>query len=254
MLKVVIYLIICVVSLNAQASAVDKESITVFTEDFPPYNYLYQNILVGDNVEIVDRVFKELQLTPNYVVMPWARSYQMALATPNSLVFSMARNKEREHKFKWVGSLNGVETCLFSLRNTDHADVRTLEEAKKFKVVTQLGGHISVLLTREGFKQGQNLFGSVNVASALKMLETGRTDLIGLPERVMYYYLQLQNRKPTDVIEKQFCFDSSALYLAFNIETPDVVVEKFKEALVKVKLDMFGPEKTYVNSPNNGTK
>lgn len=251
MLKVFTSIICFVFCFFIQATSFAKESITVFTEDFPPYNYLYQNILVGDNVEIVDRVFKELNFTPNYVVLPWARSYQMVLTTPNSLVFSMARNKEREHKFKWVGSLNGVETCLFSLRNTDHADVSSLDSAKTFKVVTQLGGHISVLLEREGFKQGENLFGSVNVASALKMLETGRTDLIGLPERVIYYYLQLQNRNPTQVIKKQFCFDSTALYLAFNENTPDELVEKFRDALIKVKLDMFGPEKKLPTIPKN---
>jgi len=216
-----------------------EKTFTVFTEDFPPFNYVHNDKLVGSNVELVNKIFAELDITPNYQVLPWARAYQYVTNTPNTLIFSIARNKEREELFKWVGAFTGVETCLFSLKSANVGPIQTLSQAKNYHVVTQLNGHINMVLARHGFEHGSNLTLSISVESSVKMLESGRADLIGLPKDVVYHFIKLQGRDPYQLIQEQLCFDSTALYLAFNKNTPEETVERFRQAMKKVKVRDF---------------
>jgi len=207
----------------------------VYTEEFPPYNYTENGQLIGQNVDIVNELFERLAFTPEFVVLPWARGYLHALTTPNALIFSMARNTEREPLFKWVGSLGGINNCMFSLSSNDNFNLSTLEDAKKYTVVTQLNGNFNVLLEKAGFKSGKNLFLSVSVESSVKMLQTGRVDLIALPRHVIFHYLKSQGKSLESKIKSQICIESTALYLAFNKNTPDDIVDMFRIELENLK-------------------
>ena len=228
-------LLLSLLLLSISSSAFSEHVYKVYTEEFPPYNYIKNGQLIGENVDMVNRVFKQLNVTPEFIVLPWARTYLHALTTPNTLIFSMARNEEREKLFKWVGALEGIESCLYSLTGRNDIQLSNLEEAKAFKVVTQLNGHINVILEQNGFTSGKDLFLSVSIGSAMKMLEMGRADLIGLPKKVMAFHLLKQGKETDATIEQKICFKETALYLAFNIDTPDEIVKEFSKALNKVK-------------------
>ncbi|GHF79702.1 substrate-binding periplasmic protein [Thalassotalea marina] len=221
--------------LHPYRGAIAAESYQVFTEDFAPYNYLDNGKLVGLSVDVVDSVFRELKASANYQVLPWARAYEYALNTPNTLIFSLARNPQREKLFKWVGAISAVETCLFAFESSVIEPLYTLEQAKKFRVVTQLQGHISIVLTKAGFIRGGNLIDSVSIESSLQMLKAGRADIIGLPRQVLEHYMQYGRGKTEERLKTIICFDNTALYLAFNKDTPDETVLKFKQAMIKVK-------------------
>lgn len=231
-----VFLLLTLCSLTREAVA--QESYQVLTEDFAPFNYIENGELVGISVELVDLVFKELDVKADYQVLPWARAYEYALNTPNTLIFSLARNHQRERLFKWVGEISVIETCLFAFEDSKISPLQGLEQAKNYRVVTQLQGHFSLLLKKAGFIRGENLIDSISIESALQMLKAGRADMIGLPLQVLEHYMRYGRGKSEKGLKTIICFDSTALYLAFNKDTPDSTVLQFQQAMRKVKQEI----------------
>src|SRR4051812_35234458 len=78
-------------------------TITVVTEENPPYNFTRNGKLTGFSTEVVEAVFEEIRMQGNFQVMPWARAYVTAQTTENVLIYSIGRSLQREALFKWVG-------------------------------------------------------------------------------------------------------------------------------------------------------
>lgn len=217
-------------SISAQQS-----KFQVITEEFAPYSYVKENKAIGKNVELVQLVLDELKIGSDIQFLPWARGYNIALKEPNTLIFSIARNKQREKLFHWVGSLAAVDVCIFSLKQKKVSRVKTLEQLKNYRTVTQRDGHISQQLTQHGFIDRKNLFSASSINHAIQMLYINRADFIGYPAEVLFYNLEQKGLTPDELLHTNFCIDSTALYLALSINTPQETVEQFKKALVKVK-------------------
>src|SRR5512136_411438 len=91
------------------------ETITIVTEEFPPYNYQDNGKLIGVSTEVVEAVLKQLpEITVEFKVYPWARAYKNALENPNTLIYSLGFNEKRRDLFKWVGVIAPAEFYLFA--------------------------------------------------------------------------------------------------------------------------------------------
>ena len=68
------------------------------------------------------------------------------------------------------------------------------------------------------------------------MLLTGRGDLIGYPELVMYHTVRKTGLKPENAVHKTYCFSEiSELYAAFSLRTPPEMVTRFQIGLKTIK-------------------
>lgn len=215
-----------------------KTKLRIVTEEFAPYNYLHENEVVGKNTQLVKLVLNELSLTTEIEILPWVRAYNTALHHPNTLIFSLAKNSQREQSFHWIGVLSTVDVCLFSLKSKDLTEISNLEQMKRYRVVSQREGHISQQLVKEGFEERKNLFNAISIEHAIQMLLLNRADFIGYPAEVLFYNIERMGEDHKQLLRTNFCIDSTALYLAFNKQTSTELVNEFRAALEKAKKDI----------------
>ena len=53
-------------------------AVELYTEDFPPYNYMKNGELVGIGPDIIRALAKEAGEDPKITVLPWVRAYKYA--------------------------------------------------------------------------------------------------------------------------------------------------------------------------------
>jgi polar amino acid transport system substrate-binding protein len=99
--------------LVAGTGAARAETLKVLTEEFPPYNYTENGRITGFSTAVVQAVLKEAQLQGDFQSLPWARAYETAQTSDSVLIYSIARNPQREKLFSGSGSSRQPSTTCF---------------------------------------------------------------------------------------------------------------------------------------------
>ena len=213
-------------------------SIDIVTEEFPPFNYTDNGRLTGYATEVVQAVLAETGIKGNFHIVPWARAMNWAEERDNVLIYSIARNEEREKKFKYVGLITKGENYFYALKGR-HIRLKSLEEAKKYTIGVLHDDIREAMLVRKGFKVDENLVPvQLNEQNYLK-LKAGRIDLWAMNRYTMRYIVRQSGDDPDQVVEPVLKIDSIFLYpgdfMAFGPNTSDAVLEAFRRGLEKVK-------------------
>lgn len=213
------------------------QELKIVTENYPPYNYEENGKVKGVSTEIVRSVLKEMGLNIKITVYPWARTYRLALEEPNTLIYSIARTPEREHKFKWVGVIAPADQVLLSLKERTDIKLNNLDDTRKYKIGTVRDDVIEHHLLSNGFKVGKNIDRCNNYNSNIKKLLRKRIDLCAIGKLVGYNILRKIGHEPGDTVKQVYRFDvlSKGVNMAFQKDTPDEVVNKFRRGLKKIK-------------------
>ncbi len=213
------------------------QEVKIVTENYPPYNYEENGKVKGVSTEIVRAVLKEMGLNIKITVYPWARTYRLALEEPNTLIYSIARTPEREHKFKWVGVIAPADQVLLSLKERTDIKLNNLDDTRKYKIGTVRDDVIEHHLLSNGFKVGKNIDRCNNYNSNIKKLLRKRIDLCAIGKLVGYNILRKIGHEPGDTVKQVYRFDvlSKGVNMAFQKDTPDEVVNKFRRGLKKIK-------------------
>jgi polar amino acid transport system substrate-binding protein len=223
-------------SQTAHASA----GISVVTEELPPYNMTVDGKLTGMGTEVVQAVLDELGEAARIQSMPWARAYDIALNSENVLIYSIARTPRREALFKWVGVIAPTRWYLFSLPGTQF-DLKSLEDARKYQIATVKEDVGEQYLISKGFVVGRNLQSSNKYEHNYQKLKAGRVDLWISNELNAHYLVRQASGNPNETAVPQLNLDdlggANGLYMAFSRNTPDEVVERFRQALKRVRAD-----------------
>jgi polar amino acid transport system substrate-binding protein len=168
----------------------------------------------------------------NYTIRqyPWTRAYAVALSRRDACVFATSRTPEREEHFKWVGPLY-VRTWVLVGRAGQDYQVRTLEDARKYRIGTFAGDAAHEYLRSRGFQvdaaQSDNsnpqklLLGRIDLWASANA-ETG-------PEYGAYY---------PHAIVPVLKFNTVGLYLACNKAVPDAVVTRLNTAAASMLRDL----------------
>lgn len=219
--------------------AVHAEEITIVTENYPPFHYERNGIVVGQGTETVQAVLDALNIKVHIEVYPWARAYYMALSNKNTLIYGIARTPQRENLFKWIGVSSPVRYCLFSLTSRHDINVRSLEDAKQYTIGTVRDDIIEQYLVENGFQIRANIEPNSSYDANLKKLISQRVDLWGVVDLTAHYLVQ-SNQYPKNIIKEVYCLDelsTEGAYMAFSKNTPDALVDRFRDALEKIKAD-----------------
>ncbi|MCX4028585.1 substrate-binding periplasmic protein [Spartinivicinus marinus] len=230
--------------------SIANEHIKIITEYFPPYSIYIDGQLEGISTEIVKTVLNDLKLNGLRIsVYPWVRAYNIALTEKNTLIFPLGRNKRREKLFKWVGVISPAQFYLFSLHNRDDILISSLNEAKQYTLGTVMNDVREQYLIDKGFKIGSEISTSLNHDQNLFKLLKGRIDLWPMNELAAYYLVKKRKLLPKYTIKKVFHLadlSTEGYYMAFNKDTDNNTVSKFKESLNKIKRE--GIYKNIINS------
>ena len=199
----------------------------IFTENSPPANYLADGRLKGLSVDIVREILRRLNLPDNIQAVPWARGYTLALTQPNVALFSTTRLPQREKLFKWVGPLYS-QTWGFYARKDSTINIGSLAQAKTIsRIGTYHKDAKEQYLLANGFR---NLVSTNKNLSNIRHIMNGSIDLWVSSDFNMPYLAKQAGINP-DRLKLVFPFKRVQNYIAFSIQSPDTLVNRWQQTL-----------------------
>lgn len=213
-----------------------NDDTKLLTETWTPYQIETKDGLKGISVDLVQEIQKRVGNKNKIKVFPWNRGYDITLNKKGYALFLTTRSKQREELFKWVGPISSMKLVFFKNAHRDDLNINSLEDAKKVRSIVVAKKTISnQKLTQLGF---ENLELNTLSDNSLTKLMEGKVDLYPVEYHAFMYKLQtlgLKN-KIIPVKMKEPIFESQ-LYIAFNKDTDDKVIQKWQRVLDDIKAD-----------------
>lgn len=214
----------------------NAQQIRVITEHFPPFQVSEEGQPIkGIAIELIRKLMSEVNIDAPIEVYPWARAYKLALEKPNVLIFSIARTKDRENLFHWVGSLGSLEGHIWTLKGNSHIKISTIDDANQYSIAVTREDSTHHYLKQNDFDKNLNLYLTTTSKQNIEMLFSKRIDLIIATDLMIEKHVK-NSDLDYEQLKKVFTFEPKVfqLYIAFSKRTPLILVDRFKEALKKI--------------------
>ena len=160
------------------SNAIGKEhsKLRVLTEVLPPFQYINaEGELTGYSVVITKELLKRAGIEAELEVFPWPRSYRLAEQNENVLIFSIARTKQREQNFHWIGSLFRESYSFYALDAPLTKTITQLEELKPYVIAVNRSSPNDQFLTLNEFPSIQR---TADMEQTVRMFYAKRVDLL----------------------------------------------------------------------------
>lgn len=109
--------------LGASCSTAHSAELTVYTEHYPPYNFIGKDGTVeGVSTARVRKVLDAAGLDYEIVLLPWSRAVLFATSRDNTLIYTITRTPEREVSYDWLVPLAQPHFYLY-VRADDYRDI-----------------------------------------------------------------------------------------------------------------------------------
>ena len=214
--------------LMAAQSSLLKESITFYTENYPPANYLVNDKLEGVSVDTLKAIWKYLNIAEQEIfVVPWSRGYRFTLDKNNTALFTVSKTQPRENLFKWVGPVFHSTHVLMAKKSRNYK-FTNLGQVFYQKVATVQGDISEISLQQVGFP-ASNMAKVSQLKQAFLMMQSDRVDMIVVSIHG-FSYLAKQLDFDANEYEQVWQVNKIGNYLAFNINTPDKVIQTYQTA------------------------
>jgi ABC-type amino acid transport substrate-binding protein len=209
-------------------------SVHLFTQDFPPYNFVAENgTVVGQSTEVVREIARRLDQNITIELVPWAEGYASVLNESDTGLYSTARTAEREPLFLWVGPI-GTYEYVFYAKNGSGISAASLDAVRKVGAVGVVQGDV-----RHRYLVENNVTNLVLYAddiAAVRDLMNGTIDLwLGssntAPGIALAAGIDPASLTPVYPVKKD------ELYFAFNNRTSPAVIEAWQTTLNAMKRD-----------------
>jgi polar amino acid transport system substrate-binding protein len=221
-----------------QAAPLRAEPIRVVTEELPPYNMTQNGQLTGMSTEVVQAVLKEVNVQASIQSMPWARAYDLALHDDNVLIYSITRTAEREHLFKWVGTIAPSRWYLYSLA-THPLTLHNLDDARVYQIATVNEDVGEQYLIGKDFAVGRQLQSSNRYELNYQKLKTAHVDLWISDELNADYLARQAGDEPNQLLVQSLRLteleDAGGFNMAFSAGTADATVQLFQRGLDTIR-------------------
>ncbi|MFC5694196.1 substrate-binding periplasmic protein [Pseudomonas sp. GCM10022186] len=229
---------------TARADLPADYKVVLLTENFPPFNmavddknFARDDGIDGISADIVREMFKRAGINYSLTLrFPWDRLYRLTLDKPSYGLFSTTFTPERQPLFKWVGPIAKTEWVLLAPPGKNLA-IKDLKSASQYRIGAYKNDAVSQHLESQGMAPQNALRDQENVQKLLK----GQIDLWATTDPVGRY---LAKQEGVTGLQTVLRFNSAELYLAFNKDTPDEVIERLQKALDQMRSDGFVDEIT----------
>ena len=220
----------CLLLISVYSFSVRSE-LTIYTEEFPPYNYSEHGVIRGINIDILKLACTNANIQCAFEIYPWKRAMFLTLKDPNSGLVSTSRTPSRENMFKWVGPLVSSTACLFKLKKRKDIQVSKREELLEYTIGLQKGDVYEDILKSWGFVQDQNYIASYEKYSSVKAFVSGKLDLFIASATTLEYHFK-SSQLSRNKIEPIYVISDSRLqgnFLALNKLLENEVVERLQK-------------------------
>lgn len=215
-----------------------EQPIQIVTEQWYPYNYLDpEGNIVGSSTERIKAVFNHAGIPYLLNLYPWVRAYQMAMETPNVVIYSIFRSPERENKFQWICPLGEpIVQYFYKLKSRTDIVATNLQEIKKYKMGVNRMARAHQLLLTEGLVEGKDFSTSADTSHYFTLLINDRVDVLIDTESGMLQKLEKVNLPPDHTV-KLFVLYSDEICMATSLSTPESLVTKLRYSLSKTQAE-----------------
>lgn len=208
------------------------QAITIATEDYPPFNFIdaQSKKVIGISADKVNVMMQRAGIDYTIETYPWTRAYKMAEESPDTCVFSMVRNAEREKLFKWVGSL-GTNAWYIFTRSTSRTEAKSLDDLRPYTIGVYRNSAIGTYLQQLGFNLDWANYDAENPGK----LVYGRFDYWASGELMGQYHIAQSGLRGQ--IVPIFKFNTAEMYLACNLAVPAATINKLNQILKEMDRD-----------------
>ncbi len=168
----------------------------------PPTNYVHEGKFSGMTTEIVKAIRDQLGWSNQVEVYPWARGYQLALTTPNSVIFTAGKTPERVAAgFYFVGPVSTRQHVVFTRSGQESIEVEDIRRSQ-IPIAGLRGGWRGKHLSNQGF----NIIATTEHDQGFRMLMNRRIN----------YWISSDMEAP--MIAKKWGYRMSDLKIAWMIK------------------------------------
>ncbi|NDV21121.1 ABC transporter substrate-binding protein [Desulfovibrio sp. JC022] len=224
-------LVVCLLFSSVCAHA---SGLRLMAEEYPPYSYQVDGEDKGVYVELVQQIQKKLDEESSKIKFyPWARGYKKLQSGDGDVLFPMCMTSERSVMFKFVGPVFWDDIYFYKKKGS-RIDLKGIDDAKSVDKISVTRYDIFHLnLASLGYT---NLDLSTSPTCDFMKLLNGRVDLVPMGRKVISHFFKRNPELDFNLIERvgsSVFFTTN--YIAFALDTPDEVVQKWQEALDELK-------------------
>ena len=224
------------VLLLALAFTSSAKVLSAVTAEHKLLQYQENGIAKGPSAEIFKLLMTTAGLEYQLDFIPWARAYQIAESTENTIIFSMIRNPEREHKFHWILPVSQVLQTFIGKSNHTTKEQYSLKRIKKYLTVVIRNTLAHHTLLKNGFVEGENLYVVSKLDTALQLFFDNKVQFIFIEPNVVRKQLPRYQLTNSDIVLGPiFGKAIKKSYIAINKEASPHIVKKLKEAAISLK-------------------
>lgn len=213
---------------------VRAEELTIYTEEYAPWNYTKDGEVTGMATEMVREIMNRTGKVYPIQSVPWARGYQAVQEEPNTVLFCTVRSEAREKLgLQWVGPLGMLRSVLLQKKGAGHK-IGTLEDAK---AVGSIGVYAEDIFEQTLLEAGfENLERVNNPVLTMRMLIAGRVDLVMIDEGAALMIAQEEGFEPGEY-EVAFVYEEMPMCIAFSKNTDAAIVAEWENAFQSMVKD-----------------
>jgi|GEM_PF-562835 len=229
-------LLVAQASAGATEPSAGEQTLTVYTEDYPPFNYAEPDGSVGGlATERVRQVLDAAGLTYEIKVVPWARAMNYARTRPDALIYTITRTPRREYGFDWLVLLAESNFHIYARADETRAVTRENLEAGMFTATCVSGDLSCELLVWAGVPVGNIIPIAKMGTGDFRMVVAGRADLY-ISDFAANRRLRKAEGYATNLTKPVMRLDSRAgFYLASGLNVPANVRARIKASYEKLK-------------------
>ena len=214
----------------------NADEIQPLTEEWEPYQIETKDGLKGIGIDLIKEIQKRVNNKKEIKVFPWKRSYNITLNKKGYALFLTTKSQKRENLFKWVGPITSMKITFFKNAQRKDLKINSLEDAKKVSSIIVAEDTVSKeTLLKLGFKNLET--NTIANGSFYKILEN-KVDLYPVEYNSFLYKLKKMRLEDKIIpVKMKKPILESSLYIAFNKNTNDKIVNKWQKALDEIKSD-----------------
>jgi polar amino acid transport system substrate-binding protein len=224
----IVRILLPVLAVAAFACFARADVLSLVTENRPPRQMQEGDKVVGTATDRVKRLMDAAGIPYSIAVYPFARSFHLAEQDGNTCIFSIVKNDEREKLFVWIDTPIMQIRRVFFARADANIKLRTIEDARNYRIGTYLGDAMDTYLKQRGF----NVDAAPADMNNLQKLKAKRIDLWVNDEQIGQY--EIGQSGESESIVPVFTIMSQNVYLACNPNVPAETIEKLQKAAKSV--------------------
>lgn len=211
------------------------EDLTILTVEEPPSSFMSdEGTPAGFSVDIVREIQRRINNSDPIKILPEIRALNMASVSPNVVLFSFSRTKEREHAFHWIMLLMRKPWVMYSKKGAGLM-INNVEDARKMKSIGVVRGDVRAIhLEQMGFSNLEKV--STHEQNVNKLFKNRIQIIFYEPEGMASVCRKLG--VPLSDFEPVLKMEPSEVYILMSKHGTDpTTVKKWRDAAQMIKED-----------------